>query len=175
MRRKLTTAVMNEFQRLMEEKLPEFSLIHAEAAKRELLFERAIGANLAFFIRAFAYPGREEFNVQLAWSEQTPSKSSAEFPRHIHPGMQPHDPPDAGGVCFALHWLKENPGNEVLGWNFAPDPDVYADVEEWLKPPPTVEDLLPKVSELVGEAMEALLQLGMPYFERVLAERNTGH
>ncbi len=174
MRRKLRTAVMQEFCKLMQEKIPEFSLVHKDRTNQELIFENPVRGDLSFFIRIFASHRREEFDIDLAWSELSSWASAPEFPRHIVALMRPDDRPDAGAMCFALHWLKPNPAPGAVGWDFNPGPDIDADVEEWLKPPPTVEELLPKVPVLVREAVEALLQLGMPYFERILGERTSG-
>jgi len=157
---------MEEFRRVMGTRLPEFLVRHTDKTHREVIFEKSIRSDLSFFVRIYTYDRHEEFDVEIAWTESPDPEKEPAFPRHIL-GMLPSEAPDSGSKRFTLHWLKPDPAPGAVGWNFAPDPDVFAAVEDWLEPKPPVEELLRKVPELVEEAIAALLELGMPYFDRV--------
>ncbi len=170
MRRQLRVAVMDEFERLMKRDFPSFSLIRRDRNAMELILEYSISDDLSLFIRVLALDQTEEFDIELAWSETPAWGHQPEFPAHVSSLMSPDDPPDAGGACFSLHWLKPNPSRVVTGWELVPAPDLL-DFDGWLKAPPKLGELLERVPELVGEAVDELSKLAPPYFRRLLDAR----
>lgn len=170
MRRRLRATVMEEFQRLVKDRFPDFSLVQVDPAAMELVFENSVSGNFSLYISVFTLKRSDEFDIDLAWSETPVWSDRPEFPRHIS-AMMPSDPPDAGGVRFRIHWLKPDPSPDVVGWDLAPTPELD-DFEGWLAWPPTVEELLPRVPAMVRDAVDTLIRLGLPYFERVLAARD---
>jgi hypothetical protein len=124
-----------------------------------------IAPNLSFFVALQAFGRKDQFVVEIAWSDD------GKFPWHGS-GQIDVDQPQGRDRLGRL-W-KSGPDEPV--WDMAPE--ATAALEEDIKslargespkrlPDPPIEQILPRIGPLVHDALDKLEQYGRPIFRRV--------
>lgn len=167
MRSPIQKELITCFKQEFEPRFPQFK--RSESATQSLIWEWKYGPNLTFFILLQPFSRYDQFTVEVAWSEDSefpwPSLGKAKIE-----GAQ-------GRVRLSRLWSA---AVEAPIWDVAPEEiaAVQADLErlgrgepQLYPPDPPVELILPRVRPLVRDAVEKLIQYGVPLFRRVAEHR----
>lgn len=161
MRSRLAKTVRQRFALRISQELPDFVLNQTEVVPSGcVLYERKT-PTLTFYILLLLAPKDDRFTIEVGWSEK------GKLPTYNW--GRPNDPPREGGIMFRM-WCLWNTGNEDLWWRFEPEVKLE-DIANWVPQP--IEAALELVDTQVDDAIQKLLEFGIPYFERVAAEH--GH
>jgi hypothetical protein len=155
------------FQRKLLERFAQFALF--EKGRGTWTWRWTIAPHLTFFLFLQAYDDKDQFTVEVAWSDD------GEFPFGAI-GRTKIDEPQ-GRQRLGKLWDK---GPEIPVWDV--DPEHSARVREYLKslssdqvleypPDLPIEKALPRVAPLVDDALDKFEQFGMPLFRQVAEVR----
>lgn len=163
MRKGLAKQVRERFARRLEEELPQFQLVSlANVPPGYKLFQWRVDAGLSFFLLLEIDPKRDRFNVEVSWSRRD------RWPESVYT-MLPSDKPVDGELRFRLPRLWTEP-RASFWWEIVAEPTFNAPIENVLKPPPPVEELLSRTEELVEDSISRLKAEGMSYFNSVIRQ-----
>ncbi len=127
-----------------------------------VLYTGPVDPHLTLHLALDPHRRDDAFWVWAAWSEDGSLPAT--------PGQLPGDAPTDGGLMFPIDRLWREPQEED-GWYLVRPPDILAPIEEWLKPPPSVETLIEPLHAAVADAVSHIETHVLPYFEKVAAAR----
>lgn len=170
MRRPILKELLRRFVQEFEAKFPQFK--RSKEQFDDPLWRWRLGPDLTFFVSLRPFDDHDEFAVDVAWSD------NGRFPWDHLGELSDTEQPKCRGPLSRL-WART--GLEAV-WDIEPqqsDEEFWAridasergeDVPPW-PPRSPVEEILPRVSPLVEDAMEKLSRYGMPLFRRVARKR----
>lgn len=161
MQSKLAKALRSQFEKELKNSLPAFSSDdHSEVPSGWRSYRFKVTPTLTLFVVLCLSPRDDRFTVELGWSEIGRLPVSGAF--------RPTDSPRDGGLMFRLSVLWHPQGRDhwwVLGHertleemaNFVPDQPA--------------EEKMPDVVPKVADAIEKIVTFGLPYFEKIAADK----
>jgi YD repeat-containing protein len=170
MRSSLQKMVFSRLASELQSRLPQFTPLPKQGALR--LWQWAISDALTFFIGYQPIKDKDEFVLEVAWSED------GEFPWEIVGKIFPRQP--KGRERLGFLWQKV--GWEPV-WNLAPEMTAAVRAHtaalirnEHLPYPddPPVDQLKPRIEPLVIDAVDKLEQYGIPLFREIAKVRGIG-
>lgn len=163
MRKLLAKEVREQFARRLQAELPQFQKIsHAKLPAGYSLYQWRVRPGLSFYLLLEIDQKRDRFNLEVSWSRKD------RWPENVFT-MLPSDEPVDGEIRFRLPrlWMTTSAS---YWWEIVPEPPFEAPAEEFLKPPPPVEEVLPRTRELVEDAIAHLKNEGMSYFNHIVQQ-----
>lgn len=171
MKTKLIAAVTECFCAEMARRLPTFVRRKEEKAggKSLPLFESRTVSTIAFFVLLTFADKRDAFTVEVAFNE------SPEFPWTEMPGTikEVSSAPSRSVARFRLAKLWGEASD--VWWTLGEEPSL-AEIEERIKTKSYLraEDLTPKLEKVpvaVADAIEKLVNYGLPFFELITQDK----
>jgi hypothetical protein len=161
MKRDLARSLRKEFEAEMGKRCPSFSLRRdIRVPSGDLVFSASPLKGLTFFVILELDRDWDAFNINLAWNA-----GSDELPRLL--GMLPSEAPFQRQHRFPLHRLADSSAEQhPWYWQVVPIP-VLGDSAAWASSERDESGLVDRARELVREAVNQLVELGLPYFESI--------
>lgn len=179
MRTALASEVSRQFERLIQQKLPQFRRIHVTDYPVDCPLFEWHTEDMSFYVGLWMNPG-DAFGAVGAWSRR------GRFPYHLAPVMFPRDVPEedivrdepvSGEFAFPLHWLWGKP--EPYEWRLGDrDPiaefgrtlmetdDAHLDQLQIPDEPP-LDQCRAHVRRSVEDVVHKIIQYALPYFDDV--------
>jgi hypothetical protein len=152
--------VVREFEGRLKREVPQFQRDTTQAIPPGwTLFSYRPSGRLALYILLHAHSYRDDFTFELGWSEKNTLPPAG--------GSRPTDKPKDGGLSFRIGHLLQSPC-EDLWWRLGRPPAL----DDFLRnlPDDPEDTKLSRVGAQVQDAMQKLVNHGLPYFEKIGAE-----
>ncbi len=163
MQSKLANAIRSRFALQMSQELPQFKRTSQyETPLGWVVYACSVGSDLTLFVILAISPKEDRFTLEVAWSsdENLPQCSTT----------IPEDTRQVPGLCLRLSRLWQQYGFDHW-WGLGREITLEDMVNS--VPEDSIETKLAQVQSQVDDAIQKLLEFGIPYFGRVAAEH--GH
>jgi hypothetical protein len=181
MRKKLAVETRREFERLMQQRQPQFRRIHVDGYPPDCPIFEWRATDISFYVGLTMSPG-DAFSAAGAWSQK------GRFPFRLAPVMFPRDMPDEdivrdepveGEFAFQLNWLWGKP--EPYQWQLSlRDPiaefgqmlhetdDARLDQLKIPEEAP-LEECRAQIRTVVEDVVDKIERYAIPYFHEIAA------
>ena len=170
MRRKIRKELIGQFRREFERRFPQFKR-HTKKSD-DPIWAWALAFNLTFFVMLQPFDDKDEFVVEIDWSEDGKFPIDAPTSRRVKveapcwrvrlSGLWA-----AGPVSDAWEVV---PAETETEWGARQAALKRGDIKRYLREP-TEAEVLPRVAPLVEDAVQKLIDFGLPLFRRVAEQR----
>ncbi|MGO8673806.1 MAG: hypothetical protein ACLQVD_20905 [Capsulimonadaceae bacterium] len=164
MRKEYNRASKAEFEKQVKELSPQFrrAKSNSDLGPSLGLYRLQAADDLYFFIELVPHRLQERFTVEIGWSTDGVLPKAEAF-------ASPRDPPKGNGHVVRLpsFYTDKDPWWEVEP--LPPGKELLRRVREGIYPDP--EDYLPRVPDVVADAVGKIREFAIPYLTRVAAER----
>ena len=161
MRKKLRRRLEKEFIEQVEKSLPGFLECEGMAIWKPAL-RLSVRNDMHFFLALDPFDDRDCFDITFGMSKYR------NFPDCVDT-MGPADPPDQDSLQFPVGALWQDGVSPY--WCLVKEPDLFDPIENWSKPNPSQESILPKIPAIVRECIDALKQ---PVLDFIAMHSKTG-
>jgi hypothetical protein len=167
MRSPLSKKIIASFKREFESRFSHFSI--GDTQPLWWRWDWKIAPMLTFFMILQAFERKDQFVLEVAWSE------NGEFPWRSVGRLDIEQP--EGRDRLGRLWTR---GEEPV-WDLAPEATeaIKEDIEALARgesakyiPDPPIKQLLPRIDPLVQDAINKFEQYGMPFFQKVAQKRD---
>ena len=170
MRQKIREELVARFRPELERRLPDFHSHNENLDDPTWAWQ--LGPTLTFFVQLQPFDNKDQFVLEIAWSED------GQFPWWPMPSTRLTVEAPQWHVRLARLWAT-GPMADV--WAVVPDRTdaerkakievlKRGDTEEWLRKVPE-EAVMPFVAPLVEDAVQKLIEFGLPLFRKVAEHR----
>lgn len=167
MKAKLSKHVRRELMRLLAERAPQFRT-RANPWKDSDLYVWPISDSLACFLFLFFWPGKDCFNIELAWSCQ------GEFPWNLI-GRTVNDEPVQGELRFRIADLWRDDLRNDEWWRLSAEPCLGELAKSIATrsgiPVKQMKNETAALDRLIEDAVDKVCEYAVPYFDRIAKNR----
>jgi hypothetical protein len=159
MRSKLATAVRKEFTTRLQQELPQFVAVkHKQIPPSCTLFVWQAAPDLTCHLMLIPFRTRDWFTLEAGW-------------KHAESAADPGDSPLQGAERFRLPDLWLGPTQDFW-WKLVPELSPLEEFERSMSgAEEPIEAALTRVPAAVADALQHVVQYGLPYF-RSISERH---